>query len=190
MDVDVVDEVARLAVVLGDAAVLVTGDDVLAEVAPPGNGGLALLADDGQDLLVRLLGLGVDLDVEHDDGAEVTHALLRHAEELGAILVELNALDGGGEVPCLEELAGLDLPEADGVVGGTGGDDGGGWVDVNGPDGTLVALICAETLAVVRKPGADVLILGGREEKIALAVVPSKREKVLDRRRSWLYRSV
>lgn len=168
---EVVEKIAVLAVVLGDGAVLVAGDDVFAQVAPPGNGGLALVADDGQGLLVRLLRLHVDLDVEHNDCAQMPHALLRHAQQLGAILVELDALDGRGEVPCLEELAGLDLPEADGVVGGTGGDDGGGGVDIDGPDGTLVTVVCAETLAVVREPTADLLVLCGREDEIAFAVI-------------------
>ena len=174
---EVVVEIACLAVVLRDGAVLVAGDDVLAKITPPGNGGLALVANDGHDLLIGLLGVDVELDIQHDNGAQVTHALLRYTQQPGAILVELDALDGRREVPRLEKLAGLDLPQADGVVGRAGGDDGRGGVDVDGPDGTLVALICAEPLAVVCEPGADVLILGSREEEIAFAVVPDRRAR-------------
>lgn len=160
VDRDVVEEVAVLAVELGDGTILVAGNDVLAEVTPTGDGGLAVLANDSHDLLIALLGVNVELDVEDDDGTEMTHALLRHTQELAAILAELNALDGGREVPCLEKSAGLDLPEADGVVGGTGGEDSGCGVDVDGPDGTLVAVVCTETLAVVREPNANLLVLG------------------------------
>jgi hypothetical protein len=101
----------------------------------------------------------------------VPHALLCYAQQLGAVLAELNALDGGGEVPCLEALARLDVPEADCVVGRARGEDGGGGVDIDGPDGTLVAAVRPEALAVVRKPDADYLILGNREDEIAVGVV-------------------
>lgn len=168
---DLVDEVACLAVVLRDGAVLVAGDDVLGQVAPAGDGGLALVADDGQDLFGALLGVDVQLDVEHDDGAQVAHALLCDAQQLGAVLVELDALHGGGEIPCHQALAGLDLPQLDGVVSGARGDDGAGGVDVDGPDGTLVAVVGANPLAVVRVPGADVLVLCYGEDDVAIAVV-------------------
>lgn len=180
MDLDVVVQVARLAVILRDGAVLVAGDDVLAEVAPPGHGGFALLAHNGELLLVALLGLDVDLDVQHDDGAQVPHALLGHAQQLGAVLVELDPLDGCGEVPCLEALARLDVPEADGVVGRARGEDGGGGVDVDGPDGALVAAICAEALAVVGEPGADLLIFGDGEDDVAFAVVSVRKASQSD----------
>ena len=160
VDGDVVEEIAVLAVELGDGAVLVAGNDELVEVTPAGDGSLGILADNGHNLLVALLGVNVELDVENDDGTEMTHTLLRHTQKLAAILAELNALDGGREVPCLEKSASLDLPEADGVVGGTGGEDGGCGVDVDGPDGTLVAVVCTETLAVVREPNANLLVLG------------------------------
>ena len=101
---------AYLGVVLADAAVLVAGDDVLAEVAPAGDGGLALVAHDGELLLVALLGFDVGVDVQDDDATQVTHTLLGNAQQLGAVLVELDALDGGGELPRLEQAARRDLP--------------------------------------------------------------------------------
>lgn len=159
VDGHVVDEVARLGVVLRDGTVLVAGDDVFAQVAPAGDRGLALVADNGQRLLVRLLGIDVDVNVDDDDGAQMPHALLRHAEQLGAVVVELDALDGRGELPGLEVLARLDVPETHRVVGGPGGDDGRGRVDVDGPDGSDVAVVCAEALAVVGVPYADLLVL-------------------------------
>lgn len=160
VDGNVIEEIAVLAVELRDGTVLVAGNDVLAEVTPAGDSGLAILADDSHDLLIALLGVDVELDVENNDSTQMTHTLLRHTQKLAAILAELDALDGGREVPCLEKSAGLDLPEADGVVGGTGGEDGGCGVDVDGPDGTLVAVVCTETLAVVREPNANLLVLG------------------------------
>lgn len=108
----------------------------------------------------------------------MTHALLGDAQQLGAILVELDALDGGREVPGHQALAGGHLPQLDGVVGGAGGDHGAGWVDVDGPDGALVAVVGAEALAVVGEPGADVLILGCGEDDIAIAVISVKRERL------------
>ena len=143
MDVVVDQLVTRLGVVLRDGPVLVSGDDVLAEVAPARHGGLALVADDGQGLLVALLGVDVDLDVQHDDGAQVAHALLRHAQQLGAVLVELDALDGRRELPRLEALAALEVPELDGVVGRPGGDQRRRGLDVDGPDGAHVAVVCS-----------------------------------------------
>lgn len=166
------EEVARLGVVLGDAAVLVAGNDVLCEGAPAGDGGLALVADNGEGALVGLLGVDIRVDVKGDDVGEVAHALLGDAEQLGAVLVELDALDGRGEFPDLEALARLDVPQADGVVGRTRGNHGRGRVDVDGPDGTDVAVVCAQTLAVVREPGANGLILGDGEEEIAIEVIP------------------
>jgi hypothetical protein len=143
VDVVVDQLVAGFGVVLGDGAVLVSGDDVLAEVAPSGHGGLALIADNRQGLLVALLGVDVDLDVEHDDGAQMSHTLLRHAQQLGAVLVELDALDGRRELPRLETLAALEVPELDGVIGGPGRDQGRGGLDVYGPDGAHVAVVCS-----------------------------------------------
>lgn len=155
------DEVAILAVVLRHGAVLVTGDDVLGKVAPSSDGSLALIAHDDEGLLGVLGSLDVQGDVKHDNGAQVTHTLLGDAQQLSAVLVEFDALDGGGELPGHQALAGLNLPQLDGVVGGTGGNHGGGGVDVDGPDGTLVAVVGAEALTVVREPGANVLVLTG-----------------------------
>jgi hypothetical protein len=114
---DLVQQLAGLSVVLADTAVLVAGNDVLAGLAPASNGGLALVANDGQGSLVGLLGVDIRVDVDDDDVAKVTHTLLGNAQQLGTVLVELDTLDGGRELPGLEALAGLDLPQADGVVG-------------------------------------------------------------------------
>lgn len=166
-----VDDVAGLAVELRNGTVLVAGDDVLGHVAPTSDGGLALVADDAQDLLGVLFGGGVDVDVEHNDGTQVTHTLLGDAQQLGAVLVELDTLDGGREVPGHQALSARNLPQLNGVVGGAGCDDCAGGVDVDGPDGTLVAVVCAEALAIVGEPGADVLILGCGEDDVAIAVI-------------------
>lgn len=148
------------------------GDDVLGHVAPPRNGRLAPVAHNGHLPLVGLLGLGVDRDVDDDDVTHVAHALLGDAQQLGGILVELDALDGGGELPRLEQAARLHLPEADGVVGGARREHGARRVDVDGPDGADVALVGSEPLAVVREPAADMLVLGDGEDEVAVGIVP------------------
>lgn len=176
VDGDVVEEVAGLGVVLAHAAVLVAGDDVLVGGAPAGDGGLALVADDGEGALVLLGALGVGVDVEDDDVGEVAHALLRDAEDLGAVLAELDPLDGGGELPRLDVAARLDLPEADGVVRGARHEEVGDGIDVDGPDGADVAVVGADALAVVSPPAAGHLILGHGEEEVAIEVIPGTKE--------------
>lgn len=148
-----------------------TSDDVLVEVAPAGDGGLALVADDGQGALVGLLGVDVEHDVEDDDGAQVAHALLGDAQQLAAVLAELDALDGGREVPGLEAPARLDLPQPDRVVGAAARDERRRRVHVHRPDRPLVALVRPQPLAVVREPRADLLVLGRREEEVSVRVV-------------------
>lgn len=149
-----------------------SGNDVLGQVAEARHGRLALVCDDGQLPLVGLLGLRVDVDGDDDDVAHVAHALLGDAQQLGGVLVELDALDGGGELPRLEQAAGLDLPQADGVVSGARGEDGARRVGVEGPDGADVAPVGADALAVVREPAADDLVLGGREDEVAVGIIP------------------
>ena len=70
----------NLGIILRDAAVLMTGDDVFGQVTPGGNGGLALVAGDGQSSLVRLLGIHVRDDVKDHDGAQEAHPFLGHRE--------------------------------------------------------------------------------------------------------------
>lgn len=141
MNRDVVEQVTSLGVVLAHTAVFVASDDVLAEGAPASNGGLAFVADDGEDLFVALLGVDVWVDVHDNNVGEETHTLFSDAEKLGTILVELDTLDGGGELPGLEAATGLDVPETDGVVGGARGDHGRGRFDIDGPDGTDMAVV-------------------------------------------------
>jgi hypothetical protein len=120
------------------------GDDVLAvDTAEPCHSGFALVAYYPQRSLVGLLGVDVEDDVEHDDGAEHVLALLRHAEQLGPVRRELDAFDGRVELPGLEQFASLDIPQPDGVVGGAGGQQSCGGINIDGPDGSDVALICA-----------------------------------------------
>ena len=139
------------------------GDDVLVHVAPAGNGSLALITDNSEGALVGLLSLKIGNNIEDDDGAEVTHTLLSDAEQLAAVLAELDALDGRGEVPGLEAFTGTHVPETNGVVGAATRDHGGSRVDVDGPDSALMTLVGTETLAVVGEPDADLLVLGGGE---------------------------
>jgi hypothetical protein len=44
-------------------------------------------------------------------------------------------------------------------------------VNIDGPHCTNVAVICSKTLAIVRVPDIDDLVLGDREQEIAFAIV-------------------
>ena len=124
MDGHVVEEITGLGIVSAYATILMASDDVLAESTPARNGGLALVANNSESLLVGLLSVEIGVDVDDDDVGEVTHSLLSNSQQLGGIFVELDSLDGGGELPGLDETASLDFPETDCVVGRTGGDHG------------------------------------------------------------------
>jgi hypothetical protein len=52
-------------------------------------------------------------------------------------------------------------------------------VDVNAPDGAVVAVVGAQALAVQREPHVRLLVLGGGEEQVALAVVLDLRDRTL-----------
>lgn len=160
-----------LSIILRDRAVLVPGDDVLAQKTPARNGCLALVASDGQAPLVCLLRFDVHDDVEHNDGSQIAHALLGYRQQLQAILGELDALHRGRKVPDFQTLASPHVPQADGVVGGAACKERGGGVDVDGPERALVAMVRTKALTVRREPGADDLILGSGEEDIAVAGV-------------------
>ena len=139
-----------LCVPLGDGAVLVTRDDVSGAGRKTSDCDLGNVVDDNaQRVLVGLLALGVLVDVVDEDCAELALALLGHTKQLAAVLVEFDALDGGSELPCLQQLSGLDLPQSDGVVGAAGCEQDGARVDVDGPERTLVALVDTEALTVV-----------------------------------------
>jgi hypothetical protein len=139
-----------LCVPLGDGAVLVARNDVSGAGGETGDCDLGNVVDDNaQRVLVGLLALGVLVDVVDEDCAELALALLGDTEQLAAVLVELDALDGSSKLPRLEQLSGLDLPESDGVVGAAGCEQDGARVDVDGPERTLVALVDTEALTVV-----------------------------------------
>lgn len=171
MDGDIVQEITSLAVILADAAIFVTGNDVLVHVAPASDSGLGLVTDNGEDLLVALLGIDIRVDIDDDNVTEVSHTLFRDTKKLGAVLVELDTLDCGGELPGLEAAASLDVPETHGVVGGARGDHGGGRVDIDSPDSTDMAVVGSKTLAIVREPRANLLILRDGEDDIAIEIV-------------------
>ena len=85
-----------------------------------------------------------------------------------AIFIELNSLHRGVEVPDFYAPPSPHVPEADGVVCGAGGEEGGGRVDIDGPEGALVAVVGAEAFAVSGVPGADYLVLRAGEEDVAI----------------------
>ncbi|KAI3488103.1 hypothetical protein L1887_47882 [Cichorium endivia] len=169
-------------------AVLVAGDDVLVARRKRGDDGLGAREGDGARGLGRLLRPGgrIAVDAEDAQGAAMTHARLGDDEHLGAVLGEGDALGCGGELPDVEALAGCDLPETHLVVGGARDEEGGGGVYVDGPYGTVVALVGSEALAIVREPGVDDGVLCDREEQITLAVELDLGERTLvAREKDW-----
>ena len=170
---DVCEHLAGLGVPLGDAAVLVARHDVLGEVGEAGDSDTGQFVDDDAERgLVGLLGAGGLVDVVDDDVAELAGTLLGHAQQLLAVLGELDALDRGQVVPGLEQLAGLHLPQAHCVVGAAGREQAGVRVYVDGPEGTDVALVGAEALAICAVPRADGVIFRDGEDEVALFGVP------------------
>ena len=169
MRADVGDLLAGLGVPLGHATVLVAGNDVLGEVGEAGNGNTRKVAgNDAQGGLVGLLGAGCLVDVVNDNVAELSGTLLGHTQQLLAILGELDALDGGEVIPGLEEFAGLHFPQAHGVVCAAGREQAGVRVYIDGPEGSDVALVCAEALAICAVPRAHGVILADGEDEVAL----------------------
>jgi hypothetical protein len=170
---DIGEHLAGLCVPLGDAAVLVAGNDVLGEVGESSDGDTRKFVDnDAKSGLIGLLAVGALVDVVNNDVAELAGTLLGHAQQLLSVLRELDTLDRGQEVPCLEQFSSLHFPKSHGVVGAAGREQAGVRVDIDGPEGTLVALVCAETLAICAVPRADGVILRDGEDKVALLGEP------------------
>jgi len=70
----------------------------------------------------------------------------------------------------VEEVACSNFPKLHCVVCGAAGEECGGGVNVDGEDGTEVALVCSETGAVGGHPGADHIIFGCGEQEITITV--------------------
>ena len=102
MDLRVVKKLSVLRIKLRNSAILVSGDNVVCQVAEAGDCGLAVFAHDAQDVLVGLLCLGVGVDLVDNDCTEVTRALLGYSKKLCAICGEFDALDRCREIPGLQ----------------------------------------------------------------------------------------
>ena len=149
---------------------------VPAQITPSSHGSLTLIACNDQTPLIALFCFHIHLDIKHDNRPQIPHSLLRHSEQFRPIIIKFHPLDRRIEVPYFYALARADVPEADGIVGGAGGEEGGAGVDVNGPESALVAVVCTEAFTVGGEPGADDLILGAGEEDIAVFGVSMGKE--------------
>ncbi len=87
-----------------------SSNNVLRHIAPSRNRSLAVLAGDSECLLVLLWSIDIFVDIKNNDCAEETHALLCNGQKLGSVLVELDSLDCGIEVPGLQALSALNIP--------------------------------------------------------------------------------
>lgn len=152
-------------------------DDIPAQITPPGHRRLSLIARNDETPLIALLRLHIHNHIQHHNRAQKAHSLLRHRKQFGPVLVELHPFHRGVEIPHFYAFARADVPEADGVVGGAGGEEGGAGVDVDGPEGALVAVIGAEAFAVGGEPGADYLVFGAGEEDVAIFGVSVGRKR-------------
>lgn len=97
-------------------------DDVFRKITPACDSGLALIAGDGEAPLIALLGIHVNLDVKHDDGPKITHALFSDSQKLSAILGEFDPFHGGIEFPHFDTLARPNIPETYSVIRGSAGE--------------------------------------------------------------------
>ena len=118
-------------------------NDVFAEIAPCSNRSLAFVARYCQTSLIALLSFHIHLDIQDHNRAQESHALLRHGKQLRTVFVEFYPLHRRIEVPHFDAFARSDVPQPDGVVGGATGEEGGAGVDVDGPEGALVAMVGA-----------------------------------------------
>lgn len=179
---------AYLCVVLTDRPILMPRNNISAQVTPRSHSSFTLTARDDQTPLITLLRSDIDLHIQHHYRPQEPHSLLRHREQFRPILVKLYSFDGRIEVPYFYALARADVPEADGIVGGAGGEEGGARVDVDGPEGALVAVIGTEAFAVGGEPGADYLIFGAGEEYVAVfgVSVSFQSQRSLRVRAVWL----
>ena len=153
-------------------------DDIPTQITPPGHRRLSLITPNNETSLIALLGLHIHNHIQHYNRPQKAHSLFCHRKQFGPVLVELHPFHGRVEIPYFYAFARADIPETDGVVGGAGGEEGGAGVDVDGPEGALVAVIGAEAFAVGGEPGADYLVFGAGEEDVAIFGVSEGRERV------------
>jgi hypothetical protein len=173
------------------SSVLVSRDDELVKTTPSRNSRLTSTRLDRELRLLVLLLRALAVDREDGDTTGVTHTLLSNGENARVVLGPGDALDGGGELPGVEALAGANVPELEHVVGGSRDEVGRGGcrrrkvslrcirsrscgvrtVNAHRPDGSVVAVVGTEALAVVAVPGVDDMVLRAGKEEIALAVI-------------------
>lgn len=144
-----------------------TSDDVFVQITPCRNRCLALSEGDCEQWSICLLRLDIDYNRENYQSSQESHSSLCHSQQKRPVLTELNSLDSGWEVPSLERLSGLHIPDFDSVVCGPGGKKCTCRVDINSPESSLVPVVGTEALTVDGVPCADNVVLCGGEEKIA-----------------------
>lgn len=155
-------------------------NNVPTQITPPRHRSLTLIARNDQTPLITLLCLHIHLNIEHYNRPQIPHSLLRHSEQFRPILIKLHPFDRRVEIPHFDTFTRADIPEADGVVGGAGGEEGSARVDVDGPKGALVAVVGAEAFTVGGEPGADYLVFGTGEEDVAVfGISTSKSQRSL-----------
>jgi hypothetical protein len=102
---------SHLCIVLANASIFVASNNVLAQITPPGDCGLALCAGDPE---ARLLGLvrevAIVVDIENGDRTQETHPLFCNGEDFASIRTELDPLDSRREFPHLDTLSSLHIP--------------------------------------------------------------------------------
>ena len=114
-----------LCVVLRYRSVFMSSDDISRKITPRRNRSFRLIARNRQRPLIALLSLHINLNIQHDNRPQKPHPLFRHGEQFRAILVKLDPLNRGVEIPYFHAFAGAHVPEADGVVCGAGGEERG-----------------------------------------------------------------
>lgn len=87
-----------------------TCNNVLAHITPSSHSSLALVAGDGHGPFAGLLGIYIQLDIEHDDCTLETHTLFRNSQQLRTILIKFNPLYSSIKVPDLQTFPSMDIP--------------------------------------------------------------------------------
>lgn len=119
-------------------------------------------------MFIALLRIQILLDIVDNDGAELSLSLLCHTQQLCSIRRKFHSLDRGSKFPSLQQLSRFDIPQPNGIIRSSRGEECGGWVDVDGPDGSYVTVVCSKAFSICAVPGTDNLILRDGEDYVSI----------------------
>ena len=113
---------------------------------------------------------GITVDIKYAKCTTMSHTLLCNDQDLSATLVECDTLSGSGKLPHEQALACLHIPQAHLVISRSCHKQRCFSVNIHGPHSTVVSVVRAEPLTIVREPHVHKIILRYREQQITFAV--------------------